>query len=86
MAVTEVDDTSSSKIDATTARLRLDIYDPIAHAKGYRSVRKQAAWHGIHHSTMGALRAGENVPLLSNAMQIARDCGLPIEVLFGRAA
>lgn len=85
MALTEVGDTSSSKLD-TAARLRLDVYDPIAKAMGYPTVTAQAAWHDLSRSQMHALRAGENIPRLDTAMQIAADCGVPVEALFGAAA
>lgn len=85
MALTDVGGVTSSRLDIA-ARLRLDVYDPIAKAKGYPKVQAQAAWHDLSRSQMHALRAGENVPRLDTAMRIAADCGVPVEVLFGAAA
>lgn len=67
-------------------RLRVEVYDALAAAKGYRKVEHQAAWHGVHRSTLFRLRAGEGVPSLDLAMRMATDLGTSVEALFERVA
>lgn len=83
MRVTDIDDTLATVVDTASPRLRVDVYDPIARRKGYETVTEQAIWHGIHRSTMHALRSGDGEPKLGTAMRIAEDCGVPIAKLFG---
>lgn len=68
-----------------TVRLRTDVYDALAKAKGFPKPEAQAAWHGIARSAMFRLRAG-GVPRLDTAMRIAADCGVPVEVIWERVA
>jgi hypothetical protein len=85
MAMTDSGDTLSERPDVAV-RLRLNVYEALATAKGYRTVESQANLHGIHRATMHALRAGENVPRLDTAMRMAADLGVAVEVLWERVA
>lgn len=76
---------TSSRSDVAV-RLRVAVYDALAAAKGYPTVTAQAELHKIHRTTMHALKAGENVPRLDTAMQIANDLGVTVETLFERVA
>lgn len=66
-------------------RLRVDVYKPIAVAKGHDTPAKQATWHGLGRSTMYRLLAGGNAESLT-VMQIAADCGVPVEAIWQRVA
>lgn len=79
MTVTSTEDTSPSLTD--TVRLRVEVYDALAVAKGYRTVGAQAAWHGIARSAMNRLRAGGK-PRVDTALGIAADLGVPVEVIW----
>lgn len=83
MKVSELEDSMAESTD--TVRLRTDVYDALAKAKGYPKPDAQAAWHGIARSAMFRLRAG-GVPRLDTAMRIAADCGVPVEVIWERVA
>ena len=67
-------------------RLRVDVYDKLAAAKGYSTVTAQAELHDLNRTTMHALRAGENVPRLDTAMRMAADLGVAVEVIWERVA
>jgi len=79
------DDMMSTRPDVGV-RLRLDVYDRLARAKGYVTVTSQAELHGINRATMHALRNGENVPRLDTAMRFAADLGVAVEVIWERVA
>lgn len=66
-------------------RLRVDVYKPIAIAKGHDSPRKQAVWHGLGRATMYRLLGG-GAPESATAMRIAADCGVPVEAIWERVA
>lgn len=66
-------------------RLRVNVYRPIATAKGHRTVAAQARWHRVARSTMFRLLAG-HPPANATAMQFAADCGVPVEALWERVA
>lgn len=83
--MTDSGDNTSGRPDVGV-RLKVDVYDALATAKGYRTVESQAALHGIHRATMHALRAGHNVPRLDTAMRFAADLGVPVETIWERAA
>lgn len=76
--------------DAPTAdasvRLRVDVYDALARAKGYSTVESQAGWHGVHRATLFNLRSGATVPRLDLAMRMAADLGVSVEVIFERVS
>lgn len=67
-------------------RLRVEVYDTLASAKGYRSVEAQAKWHGLNRGTLFDLRAGHTQPLLDTAMRMASDLGVAVEVIWERTA
>ena len=83
MTLTDSGDTLSGRPDVAV-RLRLNVYEALAVAKGFGTVESQAKLHGIHRATMHALRAGENVPRLDTAMRMAADLGVAVEVLWER--
>jgi hypothetical protein len=66
-------------------RLRVDVYDALAAAKGKRTVAAQAVWHEVGRSTLFRLRAGE-MPSMDTAMRMAADLGVAVEVIFERVA
>lgn len=66
------------------ARLRVDVYDMLAAAKGYTTVEGQADWHGLNRATLFDLRAGKTQPLLRTAMRMAADLGVAVEVIWER--
>jgi DNA-binding XRE family transcriptional regulator len=68
----------------TDIRLRLEVYDALAAAKGYRKVVDQAALHDVHRATMFRIRSGERLPSLELAMRMAADLGTTVEALFER--
>lgn len=75
--------------DATTAggdsrilRLRRDVYDRLAAAKGCNTADQQAQLHGLHRSTLFRWRRGDSGPLLATAVRIARDLDASVEELF----
>jgi DNA-binding XRE family transcriptional regulator len=83
MAVTTKVDAPASRGDAPV-RLRVDVYDALAAAKGYKTVEAQATWHGLNRATLFDLRAGKTSPLLATAMGIAADLGVAVEVVWER--
>lgn len=83
--MTDSGDTATARAD-TAVRLRVDVYDALAHAKGFTTVTAQAKAHGLDRTTMHALRAGENVPRLDTAMRMAADLGVAVEVIWERVA
>jgi DNA-binding XRE family transcriptional regulator len=78
-------DASATRVDVPV-RLRVEVYDVLAAAKGYRSVEAQAKWHGLNRGTLFDLRAGNTQPRLDTAMRMAADLGVAVEVIFERAA
>lgn len=82
MEATLNNDAPSSGGDAVTARLRVDVYDRLALAKGIRSVVAGAALHGIHRATLFDYRSGKKSPHLPTAMQMAADLETTVEELF----
>ena len=85
VTVTDSDDATQARPDIA-ARLRVEVYDQLAAAKGYTTVTAQAEWHGLNRTTMHALRAGDNVPRLDTAMRMAADLGVAVEVIWERVA
>jgi hypothetical protein len=83
MGVTGNSDVQTWRDD--TVRLRLNVYDPLAAAKGADTVLAQAKLHGVHRATMFGLRRG-NSPTLRLAMRIANDLGVKVEDVFERVA
>jgi hypothetical protein len=71
---------------AAPVRINREVYRTLASARGYTSVEAQAAWHGVHRSTMFELLAGRTVPRLDLAMRMARDCQTTVDFLFEWAA
>jgi DNA-binding phage protein len=65
----------------TKLRLRVDVYDPLAGAKGHPSVASQAEWHGLSRATLFRLRAG-GPPGLDTALRIAEDLGVDLPVVW----
>lgn len=87
--VCEVTTTQSSVAptqQSDAVKLRVNVYDALATAKGYKTVESQAEWHGVHRSTMFRLREGRGDTSLSLAMRMAADLGTQVEVLFERVA
>jgi len=70
--------------DDTNLRLRVDVYDALAKAKGYDSVEALARLHGIHRSALFRIRAGTRGPRLETAMRMATDLDTTVENLFER--
>lgn len=85
MPMPDSGDTLSGTPDVSV-RLKVDVYEALAKAKGYRTIESQADWHGVHRATMHAWRNGENVPRLDTAMRIAADLGVSVETIWERAA
>lgn len=83
MAPTISVDAPTTRAD-TSVRLRVEVYDVLAAAKGYGTVEAQATWHGMSRAQLFNLRAGRNVPLLTTAMRMAGDLGTTVEALFER--
>lgn len=75
-----------SKTEVPAVRLRVEVYDTLAAAKGYPTVVSQAKWHDVNRATLFNLRAGETVPRLDLAMRMAADLGVAVEVIFERVA
>lgn len=87
MPETNSPDASTTKVDAPEAvRLRVDVYDALAHAKGYRTVESQANWHGMNRDNLFRLRSGKRQPMASTAMRMAADLGVAVEVIWERVA
>lgn len=84
MAATHLQDGQTDASDATV-RLRTDVYDTLAAAKGYSTVEAQAHWHGLARSALFRLRSG-GVPRLDTAMRIAADLGVAVEVIWERTS
>lgn len=78
---TDLQDVSAHQQDGV--RLRTEVYDVLAAAKGYDTVASQAIWHGVARSTMFRLRSGGQ-PNLQIAARIAADLGVAVEVIWGR--
>lgn len=66
-------------------RLRVDVYDAVAQAKGYPSRAAQARWHDLAVSSLFRLIAGGN-PSAPTAARMAKQAGLPFEALWERVA
>lgn len=71
---------------AGSVRLRVDVYDALAAAKGYQTVEAKAEWHGIDRTTLFDLRGGKTTPRLDTAMRMAADLGVAVEVIWERVA
>jgi DNA-binding XRE family transcriptional regulator len=69
-----------------SVRLRVEVYDALARAKGRDSVTAQARLHDMRRETLHALKAGLNVPRLDTAMRMASDLGTTVDALFERVA
>lgn len=82
MEPTDLKDAPAQTSDARV-RLRVDVYDALAAAKGKRSVAAQARWHEVGRSTLFRLRAGE-MPSMDTAMRMAADLGVAVEVIWER--
>jgi DNA-binding XRE family transcriptional regulator len=85
MRTTDLEDATAATKDGGV-RLRTEVYDALAIAKGYTTPTKQAAWHGIGRSTMYLLRTGDTQPMASTVMRIAADLGVPVEAIWERSA
>lgn len=83
MTATSTGDAPANAVDAPV-RLRVQVYDTLAAAKGYRTVEAQARWHGLNRATLFDLRAGKTQPMAATAMGIAADLGVPVEVIWER--
>jgi DNA-binding XRE family transcriptional regulator len=81
MMVTPKSDATSPRNDFD-ARLRLEVYDALAAAKGAATVVAQAQLHGIHRATLFRIRSGERSASLELAMKMAADLGTSVEALF----
>lgn len=77
-------DNSPSGRGNAPVRLRVEVYDALAKAKGYVTVTAQAELHGMRRETLHALKNGENVPRLDTAMRMATDLDTSVEALFER--
>jgi DNA-binding phage protein len=75
----------AARLQDSAVRLRVEVYGPIARARGYKTVVSQAAWHGLARSAMFRLLAG-GAPSASTALRIAGDLGVPVEAIWERAA
>lgn len=62
-------------------RLRVDVYDALAHMRGLHDPLQQAVFHRRHLSTIYRLRAGR-LASLPVAMGMARDFDVTVETLF----
>lgn len=71
--------------DSDGVRLRVEVYTPLAVAKGYRSKAAQAKWHGIARSAFFKIYSGGN-PSAPTAMRIADQLGVPFEAIWERVA
>jgi len=85
MAETTSVDTSANRVDAPV-RLRVDVYDTLAAARGATTVEAQATLHGLNRATLFDLRGGKTQPLLATAMRMAADLGVAVEVIWERVA
>lgn len=86
MEPTPKSDATSPKTDGPVARLRLEVYDALAKAKGLDNVSAQAAYHGIGRQHMTALKAGRKSAGLGLALKMAADLDTTVEALFRRVA
>jgi hypothetical protein len=86
--VTDVEPTDLKDAPTQTSdvrvRLRVEVYDALAAAKGKRTVAAQALWHEVGRSTLFRLRAGE-MPRTDTATRMAADLGVAFEVIWERA-
>ncbi len=82
MGSTDLKD-APSRIADDSVRLRVHVYDAIAHAKGYRTVVSQSIWHGMARSNWFRIRAGGSVRL-ATAMRVATNLGVSVEVVWER--
>jgi DNA-binding XRE family transcriptional regulator len=83
MRSTVSEDASTREADGV--RLRVEVYTPLAVAKGYRSKAAQARWHGIARSGFFKILGGSN-PSAPTAMRIAEQLGVPFEAIWERVA
>jgi len=82
MKATDLQDASSqSTVDSV--RLRTEVYDALAAAKGYKTAESQAIWHRTARSNWFRIRAG-GPPRLTTAMRVAADLGVAVEVIWER--
>ncbi len=75
-------DDAKSPTSYDGVRLRLDVYDRLAHRRGATTPTEQAELHGISRGHMYRLRTGAKTPRLDLAMRIASDLGTTVEKLF----
>lgn len=66
-------------------RLRVDICDQLAKAKGIRTVEQQAQVYRIGRSQLFRVRASGRVASLSLALRMAAALGTSVEILFERS-
>lgn len=81
MQATQKSDGTSIRDDADV-RLRIEVYDALAAARGATTVVAQAKLHGVHRATLFRIRSGERLPSLELAMRMAADLGTTVEALF----
>lgn len=84
MEPTPKDDAPAPDGDGGITRLRIEVYDALAHTKGATTVVAQAALHGIGRQHMFDLRAGRKLPSLPLALRMAGDLTTTVEALFER--
>lgn len=76
-------DGMSPKADAV--RLRVEVYEALAKAKGLDSRAKQAARHGISAAHMSLIYNGHKGMGLALALRMAADLGTSVEALCARS-
>jgi DNA-binding XRE family transcriptional regulator len=86
MEATQKSDASAPGSDGADIRIRLEVYDALAQAKGAKTVVAQAEMHGVHRATLFRIRNGERLPSLELAIRMASDLGTTVEALFERRA
>ena len=77
-------DAPSPKADVV--RLRVEVYDALAEAKGLKTREQQAKRHGINKTHMSLIYNGRKGAGLALALRMAQDLGTTVEALFGRRA
>lgn len=84
MRATSEGDVATARPDGV--RIRLEVYDALAAARGIVEVPEQARLHGISKAQMYRIRKGDRGVSLPLAMRMAADLGTKIEVLFEQVA
>lgn len=71
-------------IDASQLRLRVDVFDDLAAARGAASVPEQVKLTGVSRPSLYRIRAGKP-PSFANATRILAALNVPLDVVFERA-